>query len=96
MSLFPCRICERLLSKTAEQCPGCGENTRIPKSINGIYLFAMLSLDFYSWEVCCMGGWSFTDVEYPMSGPLKQAPQYHAAIVPAASNTGTPTANTKA
>jgi hypothetical protein len=25
MSLFPCRICERLLSKTAEQCPGCGE-----------------------------------------------------------------------
>lgn len=25
MSLFPCRICGRLLSTTAEKCPGCGE-----------------------------------------------------------------------
>jgi predicted nucleic acid-binding Zn ribbon protein len=25
MSLFPCRVCGRPLSTTAEKCPGCGE-----------------------------------------------------------------------
>jgi hypothetical protein len=32
------------------------QNCRLPKRIDVIYLFAILSPDFYCWVGCCTGG----------------------------------------